>query len=315
MDKFRVKSVSDSEICEVSEVRKGYRMIRKKHLFSAVLVSACMVMGITGIHKHSVSAMEQNVSSDVTTEQVGLCGGVTKEFEENLSNENKEMLMEAVAWMQNKEILTQDNVYTFLQGPRAYSESQTWSGEWATTYVNKNSFGGFGCGLCCMANIYSTLSGYECSPLDMLDYARAVSGYYPTKKSGAIGWESMNVTMQNCGFTCELLNKPDSYEEFQEQMKTALSAVVLVSSYNDDTFWKDTSGHYVNIWLYDETTDQVFLAEPGDPENNRSEIALRYVYDALKTSSQYQYLLVTGYSEESNQWKSDGIDDVWNAPY
>ena len=59
----------------------------------------------------------------------------------------------------------------------------------------------------------------------------------------------------------------------------------------------------------------VFLAEPGDPENNRTWIPLRYVYDALKTVSQYQYLTVTAYAEESNQWKWNGIDDVWNGKF
>ena len=53
-------------------------------------------------------------------------------------------------------------VYTFLQGPRAYREKWPWSGDWCERLVQGNSFGAFGCGLCCMANIYSTLSGYEC---------------------------------------------------------------------------------------------------------------------------------------------------------
>ena len=59
----------------------------------------------------------------------------------------------------------------------------------------------------------------------------------------------------------------------------------------------------------------VFLAEPGDPENNRTWIPLRYVYDALKTVSSYQYLAVTKYSEGANIWKRNGIDDVWNGKY
>ena len=57
-----------------------------------------------------------------------------------------------------------------------------------------------------------------------------------------------------------------------------------------------------------------FLADPGGPDRNRTWIPLRYVYDALKTSSQYQYLLVNGYAEEDNQWKQDGIDEAWVEP-
>lgn len=204
-------------------------------------------------------------------------------------------------------------VYTFLQGPRAFRERFPWSGAWCKEIVRGNSFGGFGCGLCCMANIYSTLTDYECSPWDMYEYAVRASSYYPSRESGAIGWDDMKAVLQSAGFDCETCIKPRTYGEFQEQMKNARSAVVLVSSAYDDAFWKNTSGHYVNIWLYREDTDEVFLAEPGDPENNRTWIPLRYVYDALKMVSQYQYLTVSSYSEERNAWKWNGIDENWNG--
>ena len=73
-------------------------------------------------------------------------------------------------------------------------------------------------------------------------------------------------------------------------------------------------GTPVCVRLYKEDTDEVFLADPADPDGNRNYIPLRYVYDALKTVSKYQYLLVNGYSEEQNQWKQDGIDEAWVAP-
>lgn len=206
-------------------------------------------------------------------------------------------------------------VYTFLQGPRAFNENRPWSGEWYQQVVNGNSFGGFGCGFCCMANIYSTLTDYECSPWDMFEFATQATYYYPTEESGAIGWGDLKGTLKAAGFACEVYRKPDTYKAFQKQVKEAKTAIVLVSSAEDDTFWKDTPGHYVNIWLYQERTDMVFLAEPGDPENNRSWIPLRYVYDALKTISNYQYLAVTSYSEEANTWKWNGIDEIWNGKY
>ncbi len=206
-------------------------------------------------------------------------------------------------------------VYTFLQGPRAYGEGLPWSGEWCEKIVSNNSFGGFGCGLCCMANIYSTLSPYECSPWSMFEFATTSSFYYPSSESGAIGWQDMQMTLRAAGLACELRRKPKSYRAFQKQMKKAKSAVVLVSSAYDDAFWKDTSGHYVNIWLYQEETDLVFLSEPGDPERNRTWIPLRYVYDALKTVSSYQYLAVTAYYEGANVWKKNGIDDIWNGKF
>lgn len=204
-------------------------------------------------------------------------------------------------------------VYTFLQGPKSFKEGRPWSGSWCEKIVRGNSFGGFGCGFCCMANIYGTMTKYECSPWDMYEYALGASSYYPSRESGAIGWDDMKSVLRSLGFACEMYRKPGSYEEFQEQMKNVESAIVLVSSAYDDTFWKNTSGHYVNIWLYREDRDEVFLAEPGDPENNRTWIPLRYVYDALKEVSPYQYLAVTSYEEEGNAWKWDGISDAWNG--
>jgi hypothetical protein len=105
------------------------------------------------------------------------------------------------------------------------------------------------------------------------------------------------------------------HEEFQEQMKHTQSAIVLVSSNYDATYWQNTPGHYVNIWLYQEDTDLVLLAEPGNPEKNRTWIPLRYVYDALKLVSPYQYLAVAFYAEEANGWKWNGIDDNWNGRF
>ncbi len=210
--------------------------------------------------------------------------------------------------------LDDTNIYRFLQGPKSWANRCSWSGEWAEYYVNGNYFGSFGCGFCCMANIYSTLTPYVASPLDLYDLAIQVAGYEVTPQSGAIGWGALKVTLQYCGFDCDVYYKPDDYATFQWQIGQSDSAIVLVCSANDATFWKSTSGHYVNIWNYDSTSDTVFLAEPGSPTNNGTRISLRYVYDALKTTSKFQYLLVSDYDEEQNQWLHDGIDDSWVAP-
>ncbi len=206
-------------------------------------------------------------------------------------------------------------VYSFLQGPKSFHEGIPWGGAWCEELVGYNKFGGFGCGFCCMANIYSTLTDYECSPLDIYEFAKTASNYYPSSESGAIGWKDMKKTLKAAGFACKNYRKPATYREFQDQMRHTRSAIVLVSSAEDAAFWQDTPGHYVNIWLYQQEEDMVFLAEPGDPKNNRTWIPLRYVYDALKTVSDYQYLAVTAYSEENNTWKWNGIDDVWNGKY
>ncbi|MEG0962487.1 MAG: hypothetical protein RSD28_04845 [Lachnospiraceae bacterium] len=210
--------------------------------------------------------------------------------------------------------LEEEEVYTFLQGPKSWERSVPWSGEWCTFGVRGNSFGNFGCGLCCMANIYDTLSPYEVSPWDMCEYAMEASGYAPSGKSGAIDWGNIKVTLSSCGMNCDVYFKPDTYEAFQNQIANVKSAIVLVCSSNDNTYWKKTPGHYVNIWLYQKESDTVFLAEPGSPENNRSRIPLRYIYDALKTSSQYQYLAVAEYKEQDNTWKSNCMTGAWNRP-
>lgn len=224
-----------------------------------------------------------------------------------LSEEDKEILSQVISYQE-------EDIYTFLQGPRSWGEGLAWSGEWCTFSVEGNPFGGFGCGLCCLANVYNTLSPYEVSPLDTYEYAKTVTDYTPTGEAGAIDWEYMQGTLESCGFTGDLYCKPDSYEEFKEQIQETETAIVLISSNDDDTYWQDTPGHYLNIWLYQEDDETVFLSEPGNPDNNRQRIPLRYVYDALKTASRYQYLTVDGYSEDQNQWKADGINESWNRP-
>ncbi|SDB23660.1 hypothetical protein [Eubacterium oxidoreducens] len=204
--------------------------------------------------------------------------------------------------------------YTFLQGPKSWAKGLDWSGEWAQEIVNGNAFGSFGCGLCAMANIYDTLSPYEVSPLKMCTYAQKVSGYTPTAESGAIGWGDMKTVLKSVGMDVEVSTKPDNYEDFCENLKNAQSAIVLVCSADDDSYWEDTPGHYVNIWHYNEEENTVFLADPGGPSHNRDRIDAKYVYDAMKTSSKFQVLYVWSYDEEDNSWKADGIKDEWNRP-
>lgn len=235
--------------------------------------------------------------------QTPLYAGILAEFRANemaILSDNQEILAKAAERAAEEAAHPEQGVYTFLQGPKSWTEGRAWSGEWSNQYVRGNYFGNFGCGLCCMANIYCTLTEYTCSPWDMYEYARQVSGYAPSRKIGAIGWADMKVTLRKSGFDCTLNTKPESYEQFQQEIAASQMAVVLVSSRDDDTYWKKTGGHYVSISLYDASSDQVFLGDPADPDGNRSWIPLRYVYDALKTVSQYQYLLVQDYAEEQN---------------
>ena len=210
--------------------------------------------------------------------------------------------------------LKEEDIYTFFQGPRAWKARAAWSGSWNSMILGGQEFSIFGCGLCCLANMYCTLTPYTCSPVDMFYYAQEVTDYAPSSGYGAIDWSYMRKTLQKTGINSKLRRKDKTYEEFQKSIAGGITAIVLVSSVNDDTYWDETGGHYVNIWLYNSEDDTVFLADSGNMEHNRARIPLRYVYDALKTSSKYQYLLVTSVDPEGNTWQHDGIKERWRKP-
>ena len=210
--------------------------------------------------------------------------------------------------------LSEADIYSFLQGSGGWDIRYDWSGSWCYEILGGQAFGFFGCGLCDLANIYSTLTDYECSPVDMYYYAAEVTGYSPGGGFGAIDWPYMLETLAMTGIDSRLYKKEEAYEDFQKRIAGGITAIVLVCSADDDTYWKGVDGHYVNIWLYDEKDDTVFLCDSGNREHNRQRIPLRYVYDALCSYSAYQYLLVTDVEADENQWKHDGIDEDWVRP-
>lgn len=208
----------------------------------------------------------------------------------------------------------EDGVYTFLQGPVAWNSKKPWSGIWCESELDGGLFSVFGCGLCDMASVYSTLSPYECSPLDMYALARKVSGYAPSDGFGAIDWPFMKETLEKSGFGITLKKKDKQYAAFQKAIAENPGAIVLISSMDDDTYWQDTPGHYVNIWHYNPETDKVFLGDSGNPDHNRQWVPLRYIYDALASDSSCQYMLITSYDEAKNTWKYSGIHEKWTRP-
>lgn len=210
--------------------------------------------------------------------------------------------------------LEEADIYSFLQGPMAWENKTDWGGSWCNMVLADQYFGAFGCGLCDMANIYSTLTPYECSPIDMYYYAQEASGYTPVSGLGAIDWPEMQETLQSAGIQCELRTKDENYEDFQNALSEGITAIVLISSAYDTTYWKNSDGHYVNLWMYDPEDDTVFLADSGNYGYSRERISLRPVYDALLTASTWQYLLVTSVDTKGNTWQHDGIDEEWIRP-
>ena len=202
-------------------------------------------------------------------------------------------------------------IYSYLQGPKSWKEKRPWSGKWGKEIHDGSSFGSFGCGFCCMANIYSTITENKCTPLDIYERAKKVSFY---GGGGAISWKLMRKTMADIGFTVELGEKPPTYGEFADKMKQTQAMLVLVSSYNDDSYWKDTPGHYVTLFMYDEGKQDVFLADSGDPEHNRHRVSLKTIYKALKTSSDFQYMSFLSYDENKDNWKHKSTEGNWILP-
>lgn len=199
-------------------------------------------------------------------------------------------------------------IYTYLQGPKSWGKRLTWSGEWGEKLYDGRSFGGFGCGLCCMANIYCSLTKYKCTPVDIYRYAKKNTEY---SGGGAIDWGYMRETLSSLGFTCKVRKKPADYETFREQIESGECAIVLVCSADSTCYWKDTPGHYVTIFLYDKEGDKVFLADSGDPEHNRHWIKLKKIYRSLKTASNWQYLTVDSYDKTQDKWKHKTAKGNW----
>lgn len=210
--------------------------------------------------------------------------------------------------------LKETDIYAFLQGPKAWASRADFSGSWCHIVLCDQEFSVFGCGLCDLAGIYSTLTPYECSPVDMYYYAQEVSNYRPVSGYGAIDWPYLKQTLAATGITAKLHRKGLTYEKFQERIASGIAAIALISSGYDDTYWHDVSGHYVLIWLYDPSDDTVFLNDSGNPDHNRQRIPLRYVYDALLVSSSFQYLVVTDVDPDGNTWQHDGIKERWKRP-
>lgn len=202
----------------------------------------------------------------------------------------------------------EEDIYSFLQGPKSWSRRLVWSGEWGESIYQGGSFGGFGCGLCCIANVYSSLTRYECTPVEAYRYARRHTDY---AGGGAIAWGYMRRSLSGLGFECEVRKKPAAYEAFQQDIRKSKAAIVLVSSADSECYWKNTPGHYVTVFLYQEKEDKVFLADSGDPEHNRSWISLKKIYKSLKTASDWQYLVVKEYDGGRDNWKHKKAEGNW----
>ena len=200
---------------------------------------------------------------------------------------------------------------TFLQGPKGWKHKADWSGVWGNRAYDGRRFGGFGCGLCVMANLYTSFTPYQCSPIDMYDFAKENTFY---EGAAAIDWPPIQMALGKLGFTTDTGRKPKTYREFRDLIAESIGAMVVICSYYDDSYWKSTPGHYVSILGYDPDDETIFLGDSGDLDHNRSWIPLRTVYKAIKKSNRLHYLRVLDYDESQDQWKHNRISGKWCKP-
>lgn len=201
--------------------------------------------------------------------------------------------------------------YTYFQGPWAWKNRLPWSGRWGKEYYDGASFGNFGCGLVCMANIYSTLTEYEASPSDMYQYAKKTTEY---GGGGAIDWPYMKQAMESFGMECRLEKKPESYKEFRESVAEGKCAIALIWSYECNSYWQNNDGHYVTLYGYDAETEEVFLGDSGDPDHNRHWVSLDKIYASLKSVNRWQLLNVLSYDSQKCEWKNVRAGNKWVRP-
>jgi len=204
-------------------VLKCGRMNYWKESVFVVLLAVVVVVGLA--LRVTASQTDKGKSAQKITASGGKQTGTVK----NVGDKNSTGDMPQTAGKsiqtagQNNVVKPEDAVYTFLQGPKSWGKRLTWSGKWAETYYDGGKFGAFGCGFCCMANIYSSQTTYEASPVDIYKYTKRNTIY---GGGGAVAWEYMESAMQGLGFEVSLRRKPTSYRKFQKM----IGLMILVKS-------------------------------------------------------------------------------------
>lgn len=202
-------------------------------------------------------------------------------------------LIHRAATMGYEESEAEKQIVSYLQVPEFFVEDTTWVGDWSELEWDGRDFSSFGCGICCLANIYNTILKPEVPilPDQMFDMTREQTDYAPNASTGAVSWGQLKKMCTNFGLNAEVKKKSADYAKFQEDVKNSITTLVLVCRSDNDKLWFYTRGHYVNIWEYDETTDTVFVSDPSGLFN-RARVNLADIYNALKSASQAQYMTV-----------------------
>ena len=181
-------------------------------------------------------------------------------------------------------------IYSYVQVPEGYYDVEEWIGDWTHLEAGGQEFFYFGCGICCLSNMYSTFYQTPVTPDVMFELTKANTDYYPDSGKGAVSWTQLKQMCVLFEIPSEVKQKPYDYSAFQYDVMTADTTMVLVCKDNDDKLWYYTKGHYVNLWEYDPVTDTVFVTDASGMFN-RARVNLRDIYNALKTASDAQYMV------------------------
>jgi len=190
-----------------------------------------------------------------------------------------------------EESAAEQKVYSYVQMPWSNYKDIKWTGSWNGIEAGGQKFSNFGCGICALSNIYSTLTGEAVTPYTMFEWCKEYSNYRPRNGQGAIDWKELGQMCDHFGFDAETLRKPSDYETFQKHVSQSEAVMVLVCKDNSEKLWFYTNGHYVSLFDYDPEADTIFVADSSGLWN-RQRVALKDVYDSLKTRSDAQYMTV-----------------------
>ena len=186
---------------------------------------------------------------------------------------------------------TEKQIYSYVQVPQEYYHNKKWRGDWTDIEAGGQKFFFFGCGVCCLSNMISTLNGVDIKPDEMFALSKEQTNYNPDSGVGALSWKQLKSICEQAGLNADVRKKPDDIDTFRKDVADSDTTMVLVCKYDDDALWFYTNGHYVNLWEYDPATDTVFITDSSGMFN-RKRVQMEDVYNALKTRSEAQYMTV-----------------------
>ena len=296
-----------------------------KHGFivcSWLVFSCSFVLLIARLSEPAESSVPESTAAETAAEEIIIeiineteetTAETERAAEEETEEETEESTEAEVSPLHNLkgyyETRNEMGIYSFVQCPFDFYPDPRCTGDWVNITAGGQEFMYFGCGTCCLSNIWSTLTGEVITPDVMFERAKEKTDYNPDSGIGAISWRQLKQVLSESGLNVETKRKPSDYELFKKDAAEASTLLVLVCKDNDDKLWFYTNGHYVTIWEYDPETETVFVADPSGMFN-RMRVDLIDIYNALKTSSDAQYMMIRSKGTEQTRELAHGSVQV-----